>query len=345
MLNKHAMLRYTIIDRCLINKQHPYPSKHDLQAAMQEIGAVSISTVERDIRAMRFDEVLGFHAPIAYSKGNNGYYYTDPEYSIHQIAYNLGHLQAVEVAMQILDRYLHLPLLEPFKEITRKIKKNIGVQIHPGGPHHIMPHIPEPAAGMENLGRFYHAIENQDVLHFTYTLYGSSRTFSPVFHPYALKEYDRRWYAVGYAEYANAIRIFGLDRVSDISECFQTDYFRSPDFNINTFFRHTIGITANPESPVLDIMLRFTAKQAKYLVSAPLHHSQQVVEESSKYSLISFRLIESYELISKILSYGKTCEVLSPEPLAKRVWEAKFNPEEHKRFWNEALYGPLPMVK
>lgn len=34
--NKYALLRYRIIDRCLTNSGHPFPTKEELRSACEE---------------------------------------------------------------------------------------------------------------------------------------------------------------------------------------------------------------------------------------------------------------------------------------------------------------------
>jgi hypothetical protein len=72
--NKYALLRYRIIDRCLTNPARPFPSKEALRLACEEAlyGSdgehISISTIEKDLWAMRNESELGYHAPIAYHR-------------------------------------------------------------------------------------------------------------------------------------------------------------------------------------------------------------------------------------------------------------------------------------
>ncbi|MBK9525232.1 MAG: hypothetical protein IPO39_10870 [Bacteroidetes bacterium] len=62
--NKSALLRYKIIDRRIRNKYQSFPSIEDLRQACEDElfnstgERVSRSTIEKDIRAMREDEVL-----------------------------------------------------------------------------------------------------------------------------------------------------------------------------------------------------------------------------------------------------------------------------------------------
>ena len=80
--NKYALLRYRIIDRCLTNPGHPFPSKETLRLACEEAlygsdgERISISTIEKDLWAMRNETDLGYYAPIEYHRDERGYHYT-----------------------------------------------------------------------------------------------------------------------------------------------------------------------------------------------------------------------------------------------------------------------------
>ena len=107
--NKYALLRYRIIDRCLTNTARPYPTKEDLREACEEAlygdaggGAISLSTIEKDLYAMRFETELGFHAPIAFCRRNHGYHYTDPEYSVAELRLNDDELDAIRGYLQAI---------------------------------------------------------------------------------------------------------------------------------------------------------------------------------------------------------------------------------------------------
>ncbi|MCB0554687.1 MAG: WYL domain-containing protein [Phaeodactylibacter sp.] len=70
---------------------------------------------------------------------------------------------------------------------------------------------------------------------------------------------------------------------------------------------------------MVEIQLKFTAQQAKYIHTKPLHPSQHVLEETREYTIFTFRLMQNYELESLILSFGERVEVLRPEGLREKV--------------------------
>ena len=89
--NKYALLRYRIIDRCIRNPRNPFPSKEDLRYSCEEAlyGSdgehISMSTIDKDIWAMRNEGELGYYAPIAFNKFEGGYHYDHARFRIQNV--------------------------------------------------------------------------------------------------------------------------------------------------------------------------------------------------------------------------------------------------------------------
>ncbi|HRQ51056.1 MAG TPA: hypothetical protein PLR74_11000, partial [Agriterribacter sp.] len=70
------------------------------------------------------------------------------------------------------------------------------------------------------------------------------------------------------------------------------------------YFKYSFGVThrytENPEK----VILSFTPKQAKYILSEPLHHSQKLILESSEEVQVQIGVYITQELMMAILSYG-----------------------------------------
>ena len=116
--NKYALLRYRIIDRCLTNRMRPYPTKEDLRQACEEglYGSegehISISTIDKDLWAMRNENELGYHAPIVYNAEHRGYEYEDPDYSISGLNLQEQDLQALRFATLTLLQFRDMPVFQ-----------------------------------------------------------------------------------------------------------------------------------------------------------------------------------------------------------------------------------------
>ena len=86
--NKHALLRYRIIDKAIRNTQNQFPNKKILRQNCEEklfgsgLGKnICNSTIEKDLFAMRLEH----DAPIKYCRIEKGYYYTDKDFTMHDV--------------------------------------------------------------------------------------------------------------------------------------------------------------------------------------------------------------------------------------------------------------------
>ena len=73
-------------------------------------------------------------------------------------------------------------------------------------------------SGSEYLSSIIKAIESRRLIQFSYKKFYDNSASIRTIEPYALKEYKNRWYAVGLDTVKNEIRIFGLDRISNLEE-------------------------------------------------------------------------------------------------------------------------------
>jgi predicted DNA-binding transcriptional regulator YafY len=154
----------------------------------------------------------------------------------------------------------------------------------------------------------------------TYQAFNSERAIPHVFHPYFLKEYDNRWYVFGYEEYWEDHRLYGLDRISEIRIEPGSKYI-APKVPAKDYFRNVIGVTKFKDTEPEKIVLKFSSQQAPYVLSKPLHPSQQVVETNDDYTIITLNVHTSPELEIILLGWHSEVEVLEPQALRKKIAE------------------------
>jgi predicted DNA-binding transcriptional regulator YafY len=136
--NKYALIRYRIIDKCLTNPGKPFPSREDLREACEEAlygsgsGAISLSTIDKDIWAMKNEGELGYYAPIAFSRQEGGYHYTEEDYSIQQLNLGDDELESIRFAAAILDQFRTVPLLNTYEHAIDKIVNRLSIAPHDG---------------------------------------------------------------------------------------------------------------------------------------------------------------------------------------------------------------------
>jgi predicted DNA-binding transcriptional regulator YafY len=319
---KLAFFRYLLIDEMIRSRTRPYPTKEELlEACSERFGISSISTIEKDIAAMRLD----FDAPIVYSKKFKGYVYEDPEYKFLSVNLSEDELLALSFVETFLGEFRNMPIFSQFAvavdkvldglELTKRLqteKKYLqgAIQIEQA------PYL----KGSDKLGELLRYVAEKQVIEIAYQKYGNATSKEYLVSPYLLKEYKNMWYLVGYHHQSCEVRTFGIDRITEIYP--QALLFHSQEavgFDADSFYSYCIGVTALNEKPQ-EIMLRFAPFVANYIKAQPLHDSQVILsDDPEKGCLVSLRLIINYELKSLILSYGASVCVEKPEVLAKSI--------------------------
>lgn len=322
--NKSASIRYRIIDQCLRSKGAPFPGKEDIQEEMQErIGYVSMSTIDKDLYAMRFDEELGFLAPIKYSKLHKGYHYEDPDFSIEKIPLSANDLENLELAMHTLDQFRDVPM---FKEVDQAIGKIVNlmklnrVDSQKDKQDYISFESMPRAQGAEWLEVIYQSILERKVIELEYRPFQKNESKIYSLNPYLLKEYRARWYLLAFSPERDAVLTFGLDRVLSI-KVQKEEFRRSSKFDSKEFFKHSFGITVSHETKVEKVKLKVGKVATDYLKSQPLHSTQKIISESEDGMQLEIQILPSYEFYSQIMSWGDQIQIISPEAIRSRMKE------------------------
>lgn len=319
-VNKQAYLRYQIIDDRLRNPGRPFPTLADLQRACEEKlfssegERVSISTIEKDLAAMRNDPELGYDAPIAYNRTHRGYGYTDPDYTIKQFNLNEEQREALQFAARTLVQYRDFPIFETFHDALTKIadRLEIAPNLDMGHSADFVQFEVAPAAeGTAMLAPLLSHIRNHDEIEFAYLKFGAEGSANYVVHPLLLKEHWNRWYLV--AVDGLAIKTFGVERILPESIGYTGRRFTPPaGFNPQAHFAHSLGITRLDGDP-LDIRCRIAPKLKAYLTTNPIHSSQTLHDHPNGTIELHLRVFPTFELYRFILGHGDEIEVLSPE--------------------------------
>lgn len=327
--NKYALLRYRIIDRAIRSKGKPFPSKETLREACEEAlygsdgERISSSTIDKDIWAMRNEGGLGYYAPIKFSKEYGGYYYEDPDYTIAEVPLNEDDLMAIRAAAETLYQFRDVPLFKQFDSAIEKImdrmriseadtqkRENEIIQFERFGNYQ----------GSEYLQPLFIAASDQRVVRLSYKKFGSDSISSYELLPRILKEYRSRWYAIGTELNSMSSRTFGLDRVVGVEVLEVRPDIMNP-FDSEQFFKHAIGISVSSEDPE-KIRLEFNERLTPYIMSQPLHGSQQIIEMKEDGVVLDIMVQISIELVSIILGYGADVKVVSPHHLKTKVKQA-----------------------
>ena len=161
------------------------------------------------------------------------------------------------------------------------------------------------------------AMLDNAVLHILYKKYQSTETDRRTIHPYAVKEFEKRWYIVAFSEEAGQLRTYAMDRIQSVERA-ETTFTLPKGFNVDELFQASYGIYLPEEGqkPVL-VKIRATEREAAYLRDLPLHPSQTALPGNE----FALRVIPNPGFVMELLRHGNRLEVLEPESLRKTVQE------------------------
>ena len=111
-----------------------------------------------------------------------------------------------------------------------------------------------------------------------------------------------------------------LDRIEEIADAPKKEHFiKDKSFKPQQYFNDIIGVTRMNDQ-VEHIVFRVNANNVPYVITKPLHHSQQEISRSEDGSvLFSIDVIPNFELERDILGFGEGITVISPESLAGKI--------------------------
>ena len=326
-VTKNAFLRYKILDRCFSGSVR-YSIDELLDFVNDELEAqgeygISLRQLREDIKNMRSI----YDAPID-AKPNWGrkcyYAYSDEDYSIFKSDISDEDYKALQSTLEMLAKYKVTNVW--LEDIIANLEHRF--DIVPNTEKLVFFDENRNLKGLEFLSDIIkHTVAHEaiDVVYRSYR--GHEETYC--FNPYCVKQYNGRWFVLGYGSSHGKTFTFALDRICSFKKS-DTVFVENEFFDIDEYYKDIIGVTQPDDRfpDAIDVRLKFDPKRFPYVVSKPLHSSQRVVDEQE--CIIEIRVKKNRELKQCIYSYMPDVEVLSPEFLRKEiVTEIKRNLEKY----------------
>jgi len=139
------------------------------------------------------------------------------------------------------------------------------------------------------------------------------------FRPYLLEPAARGFavYAIGHADPPGELRVFKMERVIS-AQMSQATFEPPPIRDLLARLDSSWGVYL-VDAETVEVRLRFSAEVGRAVRETCWHRSQQLVELSDGGTEVRMLLAPTVELVSWILGWGATCEVLVPESLRSQV--------------------------
>lgn len=316
--NKHALIRYKILDKCFSNKWRSFFIEDLIEYCSKELSdyigsgtKISRRQLLDDITFMRSE--TGYQAPIvSYKDGRRVFYRYNPiEFSILKQPLNESEQEQIRLALETLGRVKGIPQLEWLNTVQAKLTSGLALDSQ------ISPIISfeenEFLKGLEYLEPIYQYIVHKCILEISYKSYRQEEITEQIIHPYYLKQYNNRWFLFGMNRDTSILQNLALDRIKHI-EVATTSTFVESNVDFDEYFEDIIGVSNNPLEEVKSIKIKLSTDIIPYINSKPIHGSQKLQGD-----LLYLEVKLNYELEAVILSYGEKMQVLEPQELVEKM--------------------------
>ena len=322
--SKNALIRYKTIDRCLRNRYRRWTLDDLIEACSDALyefegktDGVSRRTVQLDIQMMR-SEKLGYSAPIKVVD-NKYYIYEDPDYSITESPLAPGDIEKIEEAAKVLHQLSGFQHFAGMEDLVGRLQDRVSEVKDKVRPI-IFLDKNDNLKGLSFITPLHTAISKKVAIEITYQSFKAVHANSFIFHPYALKEFNNRWFVIGRRADSDGIMNLALDRMVSFTECPEIDFVPQGDFDTETWYKNVIGVTRNDNDIIYAVRFRADASNSPYIRTKPMHSSQKTIEEHEDGSAtFEINVVINRELIRLLLGYGSGLKVLSPKHLVKII--------------------------
>lgn len=311
--NKHAQIRYKVLDDCLSNFRRKFYFNDLMERcndALRELygsehTGIKTRTLRSDISYMR-DRAGEYGVEIETIDDGNGYYYrySEPDFSIFKRGLGEDDLAQLKETILMLQRFKGMPNFDWISELVVKLEDKLDLR---GASRSVVGYDEnQEYTGLDWFQDIFDAIINKSVLHIQYRTF-SDNTYDWTIHPYYIKEYNNRWFLFGLNEEQNTIYNIPLDRIWNLEQIHK-EYIPA-DIDFEVYLNDVVGVSVFPGNKET-IRLQFSQHRFPYVITKPIHQSQRIVDYDN--CIVEISVIPNNELNALILSFGKDVEVISP---------------------------------
>jgi predicted DNA-binding transcriptional regulator YafY len=319
--NKEALKRYRIIHNVL-RRGGKHKTSRIVEICNDAGLPIKLRTIQKDLEDLAEDIELGFFLPIKKDESSKTYYYEKiPQNIFPSLELDPDEINALLFYAKTISQYKEYPI---FNEITNAVQKVIeNSNIDPNirelfEKETILETEKHPSiGGIELIAEILDAITKKKILYVEYQKFDDKIKKHEI-KPILLKEDKKLWYIIGVNTKRNSLITLALDRIVDVS--ISEEEFSEVEFNSTEYFKHSFGITVSEDKPI-EVIISFEPEQGNYLKTLPIHDTQEIIEDNNDKFVIKVIVKPSYEFYSKILSYGKTATILSPDSIKKEFLE------------------------
>ena len=317
--NRKALLRYKILDKCFSDKYHKYFIEDLMSKVNEQLDDIGLKPVSKkqiydDIKFMKSSD--GWEAPImSYQYGKRKYLRYNGEFSIMETPITEMEVEQLETLIISLSRLQGIPIYEWVEELLTNLRLRFGLRGIETNCIGFQQN--RDMKGLRYLSILIDCVIKRQPITIDYRPFGRDTTKWNI-HPYYLKQYNNRWFLLGYNPEYEDLSIVAIDRIEGVTY-WEEPFKRNLDFNFDAYFRDIIGVSIEKSKGIEHIRLKFSKERLPYVISKPIHFSQELENEED--GIISIDVIPNKELLSELIWFRDDVEVLSPESLRTEIKE------------------------
>jgi predicted DNA-binding transcriptional regulator YafY len=324
-LNKNALARMRVIDECLKRRSVNWTWERLADACWEKLSefdyldrAPSRETIMADLKTMR----VVFEAPIPpYDRSRGTYYYSDPDFSLFNHPLTQDDVSELRFALEVIRQFKGFKKLEGIESIITKLQHLLSLTDADPHPIVLFEHSLNEA-GQRWLDDLFNYIRDKRVLRIEYQPFNETEPRTCIVSPYFLKEYNNRWFLMGFDHQLEQFQLYGLDRIRELQKEL-IPFIENQVVDPTTYFRDIIGVTRLAGQEKVKVTLKVIKNESPYLQTKALHESQVLLKETPEYDLYAIEVIPNVELEMKLLALGDWVTVQTPlilrNQLKKRI--------------------------
>lgn len=315
---KNYSTREKVLDKYLSGKRE-YTGKELIDFCNRELERRGMQLIQsRNTLKEDLDEISNKYNVII-DKIHRGrqwfYHYHDWSFSIYNNELSDEDLATIEQAISVVSKFEGMPQLDIMSELRAEFMSS--EQKEP-----IVSYEDTSLnKGMEFFEPLFDAIVNRQPVNISYQKFSSEQAKKRIIYPYHLKRYNNRWFVFCSNQIDNKHRLvnYPLDRIKGL-EIANVPYIPcSVDFK--TYFDDLIGVSRNQDDEPQDVVFTADPEQFQYIITKPLHKSQQTDEKTHT---IKLHVIINYELKQMLLQFCDRIKILQPDSL-REEFKQKFS--------------------
>lgn len=176
--------------------------------------------------------------------------------------------------------------------------------------------------GLEHFHTISEAIQNERTLKISYFDYITEQEKIKEICPYKIKQKDFKWYVLATDDSDVPFKSYALERIKKI-EVLGT--FPLGEIDFETPYQDAIGMFTDGEPE--EIIVEYDRRDGHYLKANPIHHSQEVISETTDRIQFQFFVKPNNDFLMELLKRSWSLKVIKPESLRERMMA----------FWRDAM--------